>query len=318
MHKEFKKLLKSAEGSSEQIISIFADIRGFSNFSQVTESPDTAMFVKRAFLNILDSYFSYAKYFKSTGDGLLIIVPFSERNLSNVCNKVIVSAQECHSNFDSICAGDPMINFSAPNKIGFGIARGTACCLRSRGKILDYSGRLLNLSSRLMNLARPSGIVIDGDFKIELLNAESRSKFENGIAYLRGIAEDEPRRVHILKGTVSLPYESQSPIRGASWGEHKWDYSLSKLRAIPSILFLDIEGSSKDAKDNFFEASSSTYVNGIPNGWRDLDPMTGNWSIVEKANKKQLSITVPAIVSKLTKAGFPEDDKVTFLYKYKK
>jgi len=318
MHNEFKKLLKCSEGSSEQVITVFVDIRGFSKFSQVTESPDTAMYVKRAFLNILDGYFPYAKFFKSIGDGLLIIVPFNERILHSICNKVVRSSVECHERFNTICDDDPIINFSTPDKIGIGISRGTACKLSSRGKTLDYSGRLLNLTSRLMNLARPSGIVIDGDFKIELLEPALAQQFEQKAAYLRGIAEDVPREIHIYKGVVSLPGETQIPIRGASWGEHKWEYTLERLMGIPSTLNLDIDGSSRDPKDDYVEATYPTFSDGLSTGWRDVNYLTDEWVIVEKAGKKQFCWKVPRLVAKLQSLGFPKTEKVQVTYKFKK
>lgn len=318
MHRQFKKLLRSAGGNSEQIISVFIDIRGFSKFSQSTESPDTAMFIKRAFINILDVYFPYAKYFKSTGDGLLLIFPFSEKRLQDVANKVILSAINCHGNFGRICTGDPMINFETPNMVGFGIARGTACRLEARGQILDYSGRLLNLSARLMNLARPSGIVIDGDFKLELLEKGLAEKFEEKFAYLRGIAEDIPRTIYALRDHVEIPYEALSPIRGSAWGEHKWEYSLSRLKQIPHTLSLDIDGSSRDSKDDFIEVSYPTYVDGSKNGWRDVSSLHDEWTIVVKGDRKQIVWKVPKLVERLTRAGVPDEEKISLVFKWKK
>ena len=67
--------------------------------------------------------------------------------------------------FPTMFTDDPMINFATPTNLGFGIARGTACCLFSGKRILDYSGQLLNLAARLNDLARPKGLVIDGAYQ---------------------------------------------------------------------------------------------------------------------------------------------------------
>jgi len=81
MHRTFRKLLESAIGISEFIIAVNLDIRGFSSFSKEVESPSVAMFIKKVYMKLIDTYFSDASFFKSTGDGLLMIIPYTEKNL---------------------------------------------------------------------------------------------------------------------------------------------------------------------------------------------------------------------------------------------
>ena len=111
------------------------------------------MYVKRLYLELLEKYFPTASFSKPTGDGLLLIFPYDEHTLKAVCNQVVDSCLKCHAEFSQICAGDPMLNFELPGAIGFGIARGPACCLYSGKQIIDYSGHLLNLSARLNDRA---------------------------------------------------------------------------------------------------------------------------------------------------------------------
>lgn len=203
MHRIFREALDGATGRSEFVIVVFIDIREFSPFSQRCESPDTAMFIKRVYMKIIDSYFeNFASFYKSTGDGLLLTIPFNESDLKEMCQKTIASCIACHSEFGNICNNDPMITFAVPNKIGIGVARGTACCLVSGEMIIDYSGRLLNLASRLTQLAKPSGIIIDGNFGINLLSDEQQSYFQEDNVYLDGIAEDEPIKIFIPKNLL--------------------------------------------------------------------------------------------------------------------
>src|SRR5882724_5082780 len=164
MNQRFVDALVNAQGRSEFVIVVVADIRGFSAFSTVNESPNIAMFIKRFYLQLINKYFMTANFVKATGDGLLMTFPYSETDLPEVSETVITSCLSCLKDFPNICSNDPMINFTIPQEIGFGIARGTACCLYSGDEILDYSGHLLNLASRLNDLARPNGIVIDGAF----------------------------------------------------------------------------------------------------------------------------------------------------------
>ena len=83
MHREFRELLEKATGFSEFVVAINVDIRGFSPFSKTVESPEVAMFIKRVYMKLIDEYFSNASFFKPTGDGLLVILPYTEENLGN-------------------------------------------------------------------------------------------------------------------------------------------------------------------------------------------------------------------------------------------
>jgi len=225
MHRLFRKALDEATGESKFVITVIIDIRGFSAFSKTCESPDVAMFIKRVYMKIIDEYFPFASFYKSTGDGLLLTIPFDEKNLEEMSQQVIVSCIACHSEFGNICNGDPMINFEVPTKIGIGVARGTACCLVSGETIIDYSGRLLNLTSRLTDLARPSGIIIDGSFGINLLDENIRDNFQEQDVYLDGIAESEPIQIYFTKEFTTIAKRNKQPIAAKRWG-HKVDAKL--------------------------------------------------------------------------------------------
>jgi len=217
MNGKFREALNEAVGQSEFVIVVFVDIRGFSKFSKHRESPDTAMYIKRVYTRLIDEYFPSATFYKPTGDGLLIVMSYDHKTLADKCKEVIQSCSRCHNEFADICKGDPMINFDVPSSVGIGVARGTACRLKSGDTILDYSGHILNLASRLMNLARPSGIVIDGAFGFELLSEDQRKLFVEDNAYLRSIAEDTPIKVYILKDVVSIPPENKQPLAEERW-----------------------------------------------------------------------------------------------------
>ena len=217
MHRLFRKALDDAEGVSQFVIAVIIDIRGFSAFSQTRESPDTAMFIKRVYMKLIDSYFNFSSFYKSTGDGLLLTIPYNERNLKEMAQKTVASCIACHTEFGNICNNDPMIYFEVPDKIGIGIARGTACCLVSGENTIDYSGRLLNLTSRLTGLARPSGIIIDGSFGINLLDKNIRDNFQEQDVYLDGIAEYEPVHVYCTKKFTTIPKRNTQPIAAERW-----------------------------------------------------------------------------------------------------
>lgn len=221
MNRLFREALNDATGESGYIFAIFVDIRGFSNFSKICEAPNIATFIKSFFIKLIDHYFDYATFYKSTGDGLLLVVPYDEANLEEMAKKVMDSCIKVHSEFCDICRDDKMVNFEVPKNIGIGIARDTACRLVSeaKGVTIDYSGRLLNLAARLMDLARPSGIVIDGAFGVELLSVEQQAMFKDQNVYLRGIYESTPLQIYYTNEFTNISMYNRQPIAEESWRE---------------------------------------------------------------------------------------------------
>lgn len=233
MHRIFREALVDATGKSQRIIVVFVDIRDFSSFSQRCDSADVAAFIRKVYMKIIDSYFDFASFYKSTGDGLLLTIPWEEKDLKEMSQKVIESCIKCHSEFSTLFADDPSINFEVPHEIGIGVARGSACCLISGETVIDYSGRLINLASRLTDIARPSGIVIDGAFIFELLTKEQQKIFqEDNNVYLKGIHEAEPIKIYYTPEFTTISKYNKQPIAAERWREvsKTWSYEeFSKL-----------------------------------------------------------------------------------------
>ena len=96
----------------------------------------------------------------------------------------------------------------------------------SADKTIDYSGHLLNLTSRLTGLARPSGIIIDGNFGINLLDKEIRGNFQEQHVYLDGIAENEPIKIYFTEKSTVIPKRNIEPILAERWRHLKDTRSL--------------------------------------------------------------------------------------------
>jgi len=219
MHKLFRERLDEAEGRSQFIVAVIADIRGFSAFSTEHESVETAVYIKRVYMRMIDEYFPGASFYKPTGDGMLITMPYTDTkdSLREVAQGAVGGCLRCLEEFASICEGDPIINFEVPCAIGFGVAQGPACCLASGEVVLDYTGHRLNLTSRLTDLARPSGIVIDGEFGLDLLSEKQQTLFQEDHVCIRSVAEEAPRTIYIQKGVVEIPEAARRPLRLEEW-----------------------------------------------------------------------------------------------------
>lgn len=229
---EAKERLAKAKGRSEHVMSIFMDIRGFSAFSKENESPNIAIYVKKLFLKVLQDYFSEATYAKPTGDGLLIIYPYDEGSLATVADKVVGSSLRCVEDFHALCLNEPMLNFSLPQNVGFGISRGLACCLYEGKTIIDYSGHILNLAARLNGVARPAGVVIDGSFLNSGLDQEFLASFERDHVYLKGVADESSVEILYQKHKVKVTDGYRKSLASTKWEEEKIEFEAKELKDV--------------------------------------------------------------------------------------
>lgn len=219
MHREFRKLLNHAEGESDFVLVANLDIRGFSAWSQEVESVQAAMYLAKLYPVVIDRWFKRKWFFKPTGDGLLLVRAFKEKELQNLATETLEGCLEIVEEFGTLCLGKPLLNFDLPSEVGIGLAQGAASRLVSKDKTLDYSGAILNRASRLMDLARPRGVVFDGGLARGLLPDSLQEKFESAEVYLRGVSPKDPLQVYFLKGPTEIPTPNLSPIGEIKWGK---------------------------------------------------------------------------------------------------
>lgn len=212
MYKDLRHLLENAEGISQFIIGVNIDVRDFTPFCQNVDSADVALFIKKMYIKIIDNYFSELEFYKPTGDGLLLVMPYNEETLKRVSNDILKKCLDILYNFDNFFNDEPMIYFDVPKKIGIGISMGSACCLKSDEKVIDYSGRVLNIASRLMDIARPSGIVIDKKFNMDIIEDDIKKLFSEEVVYLKGIAR--ARKEEIFKDSEFTIYVKYPITKG--------------------------------------------------------------------------------------------------------
>lgn len=170
-----------------------------------------------------------ASFFKPTGDGLLLVYSVTRETGIGVTRELVDACLKLESEFSCISDSDWLINFPVPDKIGVGIARGTATRLHDGEKTLDYSGSPLNLASRLMDLARPRGVVFDGGLGPEVLDAELLEKFDVHNVFVRGLAELEPILVYV-SSDVELNAASLAPIGLKTFIQPRKELPLSRFR----------------------------------------------------------------------------------------
>lgn len=263
MHRTLREHLPTATGSSDVVVAIFLDVRGFSSFARIAESSEAATFLRTMYLEILDKYFSDATFFKPTGDGLMIIRHVERDSLEYVVTDSIDRSKSLVENFPQLCDQDPMINFEVPSELGIGITRGAVTRLVSGDYTLDYSGRPLNLAARLMDLARPAGVVFDATLiKGVDVPEPIMSGFSIEDVYVKGIAELSPVRVYCAKD-VKIRSVNRRPLIGKLFEETLEGVTVREAREFgkfihrpsmepidPDAVILEVHVPDKDARGN--------------------------------------------------------------------
>jgi len=197
-----------------------------------------------------------------------------------------------------------MINFDVPRAMGFGVARGPACCLVSGDVVLDYSGHLLNLTSRLTDLARPSGILIDGQFGLDLLPDDQQERFESAEVYLRSVAEDTPRTVYVLKDVVELSEASRRPLRLEQWERIEEGKTVREWGQATPRYGVDLEKKLKRDDGIQVQMVYPAFKGGkrLP-GLLTYSPAEFHYAL--RANRPEVVLHVDSMVAYLRKNGVP-------------
>lgn len=305
-----------AQGRSEFVIAVFVDVRGFSRFSKVTESPDSAMFIKRFYLKLLDDYFPDASFCRPTGDGLMLIFRFDEENLPEVSKYILDACVRCLSDFSRMFTADPMINFEVPQNLGFGIARGTACCLHEGELSIDYSGHLLNLAQALLDLARPLGIVIDGGFRVEMIPDNLKDDFQRQLIYIPAVAEAEPVEVFVQKDFVRLPAKALKPITEKPWKTHHSVVNIAQLGAIGDTYAVVLP----TQVDTTEEVSVTMVTPALRNGQEikgfSVEHAFSSFDLSNKPRRALVSLDLKEATALLRGNNVPVDREVSFRIQY--
>lgn len=230
MQRVLTRLLPDATSASGFVVAMNLDIRGFSAFATTVDPSFAMIYLRKLYLRLIETYLPPKAFFKLTGDGMLVVVPFEEADLTSATSEVVSSALRIVDDFSTMCKDDPMLPFEQPSEMGIGIAWGTASSLVSKRSTLDYSGHPLNLASRLMELARPSGVVLGSAVPIELFAEATAKQFVQDTAYIKGLAEVGDPHVFHRTDRVVVPPSAKLPIGIENWHDQVETSSLKELR----------------------------------------------------------------------------------------
>ena len=320
LNTEWVELIKDAEGRSEYVMAIALDIRGFTAFCQTIDSVDVATYIKKLYVKILDEYFPNSTYSKPMGDGLFITIRYDEENLEALTNELVDNCIKLVDTFKTLLVDDSMITYDVPEKVGIGITRGSACCIATGDKIIDYSGKTLNHAARLVEKARPFGIVCDFIEFNNIIKPEIRELFEEDAVCLRGISEDEPIKILYLKDKVKINEKDRLPINEPMWHVFRKQFNYRTIKAwVRNTIFpLDKKPVSTDNLVMIFDVPR--YINGeIVEGMIlrinydcNIEELTYN----EKGGRPQLELQTKNLKDLLEELDLHGDDDIKLEIRY--
>jgi len=318
MISELRKKLETAVGTTEHIIALILDIRGFTPFCKEEESLNVANFIKRVYIRTIDDYFPKASFYKPTGDGLLIVMSYTQQSLKDTLETTIKKSLSLLQDFGKLCEGDEMVYFATPNKVGIGISRGAACCISSGGTVVDYSGRVINLASRLNDLARPCGVVFDSGLGISLLPKEIQELFVSENVYIRGVAEDKPIAIYYTKGLTIIPPSRKEPLIEPRWitlTETVKYAKLMKNQLSGAILHsFPLKEKPLDENQIYIEVGFKE-IDGTRH-WYEYNVTDKGVTYLQRGTRYYVKFTFSELLKDLGKLGAKKDSIITFDFSY--
>ena len=313
MYKTLQEQMSTCQTISEWVIVVFIDVRGFTVFCGSHGTKETALFIKKAYLQMLgEKYYSKICFSKPTGDGMIFVIPYGDGEFKTKMDEVIDKAIMLVEDFQSFRGEDDMVYFDTPENIGIGISRGEACCLRNADGIIDYSGQVLNTAARLMDIARPKGIVIKNTFK---LDKKHTSQFSNDDEiYLRGVAETEPIPVYFTEEWTTFESVNKIPFGIGKWIKNSRNFTYKELGDGLGTADLSLNNIplSESAIEVYFRYPPP---NGIGANWYNIISKP-DYYIQRQAGKYTVRFKVDYIREMIKKGEITEDSKCIFEVSY--
>jgi hypothetical protein len=128
-----------------------------------------------------------------------------------------------------------------------------------------------------MDLARPSGVVLDGAFGVEMLEKETQDLFVAEDVYIRSVAEEEPKKVYILEGVVEIAETAKRPLRLEHWECTTRSLTVRQWRQVDDWFYIPLDRPLKRADGMIVQIKHQTrHAGKVVDGLRHFELIDKN------------------------------------------
>lgn len=311
---QLRALLAEARGENEWVVASMIDIRGFTSYPM--EAVQAALFLQLVYLRILDEYVREDAFVKLTGDGVLVVEPYTPGELGLALDDAVGRWLKLDTEFPRIAAGNPEIRFPVPTKIGIGVDHGAASRLLSGEVTIDFFGTPLNTSARLCDLARPRGIVISDTTAME--SALRRRFGRQAGVYLKGMGESAQRTVYYLKRETVIPAYALQPFDEPEFEQDSHDVAVTILRRLAgNVTTYDLDLRSRPLDHDLSVRVWYTLRGLVGRAYSDLEAGT-HYRYELDPNGPTVRFFTVALLEKLEEQGVGPRSSVVLSVRYRK
>jgi len=208
-------------GSKADVVVLFADLRGFSTWSNKAEIANVAELIKAQYERVIQVCNDFHHHFhKFLGDGFLLLWEADAEMNSTVCLKhALDAAFEIHKKYWYLVKE---LGFDAPVGYGIGLSLGQAIRIQPETFIkemneVDFLGYPLNCSARMQSLAEPYGTTVCSTTAATLAAASDEFLYPNVPAFLRRLKKPTPAALEKAKGMKGLKPEDRTNFLYLTW-----------------------------------------------------------------------------------------------------
>jgi class 3 adenylate cyclase len=207
-------------GVRSQIVALYADLRGFSNWSEAQPLDRVAQLMKVQIERVMGICNEHRHSFhKFLGDGFVLLwEPESSEQLPDALSSALEAAFQVHWSYWQLTR---QLDYPAPSGYGVGIAVGEAIRIQSEAQInevceVDFVGYPMNCAARMQTLASGYGTVVCSS-TVRMLEGDPRRFLQAKSGHCRRLIAPDPEVVERAAITKGLKPEDRLQFRYLSF-----------------------------------------------------------------------------------------------------
>lgn len=223
-------------GTRSEVVVLFADIRGFSNWCNSDVSLDNVGHViKTQYERVIQiSNDQHPSFHKFLGDGFMLLWEADQEMDGNLCLQLAIDAAfEIHKKFWYLAKELP---YKAPAGYGIGISMGSAIRIQPETFLkemneIDFVGYPLNCGARMQSLSGPFGVTLCSSTVGRIAETPDQFLYPTVPGIRRALLKPSPGVFEKAKLANGLSQQDRTDFRHLTWPD-----SQRKLWGIDGML----------------------------------------------------------------------------------